>query len=70
MDLNPEDEAEGVASWQTDLERFERFYWPMFRLRGYDRNMAYLCWTLNTIRNTLDSNHSSRDTDEGDEWKR
>lgn len=70
-DLDPMEEVDGVTSWQVSLERFERFYWPLFKLRGYDKNYAYLYWMLNQLTNTIEmSSGTTQRDDDGDEWKR
>lgn len=70
--LDPEEEREGIESWQQSLERFDQFYWPLFKARGIGKEAAYLYWMLNLLTNAVEAssmNTRPSDSDDGDEWK-
>lgn len=66
-------DPQDVDGWDRALERFDRYWWPLFEKRGYSKDAAFLYWTLHKIEASLDMANDAKlfddDPVEGDEWK-
>lgn len=75
MAIRPPDQ-DALNSWYEALERFEKYFWPIFEKFGYRKEAAFLYWSLHRMESSLDDIVGvllSRDTkdnpDDGEEWK-
>lgn len=75
MAVEPPD-PEYIRSWQEGLDRFDKYFWPLFQSRGYSKEAAYLYWSLHQIASSLEElpiiladAQDHRPPDDGEEWK-
>lgn len=47
--LTPEERAE----WSESLDRFDREVWPLFRARGYSKDVALVMWEVARVQGKL-----------------